>query len=145
MKLHWVPVAFLGCGCVTLTPGGARVSVYRAALDGSPRERRMPEGCRFLAAKPPVSMTELEMEGQNDPYCAARNEAANAEANVLLVLSKFTVPRHDFDCPASSPITDCPPSEGAWFRVVFESYVCTPEALRELDAPPDSAPPPPER
>jgi hypothetical protein len=67
---------------------------------------------------------------------AARNEAASAGANVLLVLSQFTAPRHDFDCPSSSPSTDCPPSEGAWFRVVFESYVSTPDALRELDASP---------
>jgi hypothetical protein len=96
----------------------------------------MPDGCRLVAAKAPVSMTELEMEGQNDPYRAARNEAAAAGANVLLVLSRFTVPRHDFDCPASSPITDCPPSEGAWFRVVLESYLCTAEALRKLDTPP---------
>jgi hypothetical protein len=145
MKLHWVPVVILGCGCATLTPGGARVAVYRAALDASPGARRMPEGCRFLGAKPPVSMTELEMEGQNDPYRAPRNEAASAGANVLVVLSQFTVPRRDFDCPSSSPITDCPPSEGAWFRVVFESYACAPDALQTLDASPERPGSQPER
>jgi hypothetical protein len=77
-------------------------------------------------------MTELEMQGQKDPYRTERNQAGAAGANVLLVLLKQTVARHDFECPGSSPITDCPPSSGAWFRVVFESYACTPDALQAL-------------
>jgi hypothetical protein len=146
MRLHPLLIAAAAAlGCATLTPEGARVSVYKAPLEGPPGEHGMPEGCRFLAAKPPVSMTELEIEGQADPYLAARNEAAAAGANVLLVLSRLTVSRRDMNCPAASPITDCPPSSGAWFRVVFESYDCAPDALRKLQTPPRAAELPPPR
>jgi hypothetical protein len=122
----------LGCSCVTLSHEGAGVSVYQAPLDAPPAKRAMPEGCVRLTTRPPLAMTELEMQGQKDPYRAERNQAGAAGANVLLVLLKQTVARHDFECPGSSPITDCPPSSGAWFRVVFESYACTPDALRVL-------------
>jgi hypothetical protein len=54
----------LTCGCETLTPQGARVSVYRASLDGLPAQRAMPAGCRLLSKQPPVTMTELDIEGQ---------------------------------------------------------------------------------
>ena len=43
---------------------------------------------------------------------------------------------------SASPITDCPPTEGAWYEVVIESYECTPEALRTLNAPRVPAAPP---
>ena len=92
----------------------------------------MPDGCLLLATKPPVDMTELDMEGQRDPFRIQRNDAGAAGGNALLVLSQMTVSRHDSECPGSSPITDCPPSFGAWYRVVFESYACTPEALARL-------------
>jgi hypothetical protein len=72
------------------------------------------------------------------------DEAAADGANVLLVLSRFTVPRDNLDCPGSSPITDCPPSEGAWFRVVLETYACTTDALRKLQTLPAAAAVPPE-
>jgi hypothetical protein len=76
-----------------------------------------------------------EIEGQKDPYRAERKRAAADGANALLVLSKVVIGRRDFDCPGSSPITDCPPSSDAWLRVVFESYACTSEALRTLATP----------
>src|SRR5262245_45534298 len=87
----------------------------------------MPEGCRLVASRKPTSMTELEMQGQRDPYRAERNAAGAAGADVLLVRSRVVVNRHDLDCPAAAPITDCPPSSGAWFSVVFESYACGPD------------------
>ena len=127
-------LAVFAGGCVTLTPDGARVSVYRAPMDGLPFQRDMPEGCRLLATTPPVSMTELDTEGQKDPFRMQRNQAGAVGANVLLVLSRMTMSRHDSECPGSSPITDCPPSFGAWFRVATESYECTPDALRRLSA-----------
>jgi hypothetical protein len=79
-------------------------------------------------------MPELDLEGQKDPFRAARNEAGAAGANALLVLSQMTISRRDLECPPSSPITDCPPSFGAWFRVVIESYTCTPDALQQLSS-----------
>ena len=72
------------------------------------------------------------MEGQKDPFRVERNEAGAAGANAMLVLSSMIISRHDPECPGSSPITDCAPSFGAWFRVVIESYACTPDAVREL-------------
>lgn len=128
-------LALIACGCVTLTPEGARVSVYRAPLEAEPSKRTMPEGCRLVSAQPPVSMPELDLEGQKDPFRRERNTEGAAGANALLVLSKMTVSRRS-DCPTSSPITDCPPGFGAWFKVVVESYSCTPDALRILSPPP---------
>jgi hypothetical protein len=124
----------LTCGCETLTPQGARVSVYRASLDGLPAQRAMPAGCRLLSTQPAVTMTELDIEGQKDPFRTARNEAGAAGGNALLVLSRMIISRHDSECPGSSPITDCPPSFGAWFRVTLESYACAPDALDRLTA-----------
>jgi len=120
------------CGCVTLTPYGANVAVYRAPLDAPLSKRSMPAGCRLVASKPPIDMTELDLEGQKDPFRVQRNEAGAAGANAMLVLSKVTVSRHNLECPSSSPITDCPPSFGAWYRVVFESYSCTRDALASI-------------
>lgn len=133
--------SFLTSGCVTLTSEGARVSVYNAPLDGQVSQRGLPDGCRLVAAKPAFSTTELEIEGQKDPFRVTRNEAGAAGANVLLVLKRTILSRHDLECPGSSPITDCPPSSGAWYRVVLESYACTPDALHAMSA--NSAAPPP--
>ena len=81
-------------------------------------------------------MPEVDLEGQKDPFRAARNEAGAAGANALLVLSRMTISRHDFECPGSSPITDCPGSFGAWYRVQIESYACSADALRRLSISP---------
>ncbi len=136
MRVWWPFLGVFACACVTLTQEGARVSVYTAPLDGLPVRRAMPRGCQLLSAGDPVSLTELEMEGTKDPYLVRRNQAAAAGANVLLVLSRLVISRHDFECPSSSPITDCPPSSGAWFDVVFQDYLCTQDALRILAATP---------
>jgi hypothetical protein len=113
-------------GCATLTPEGAGVAVYRAALNGTPSRHAMPPGCRLLATKPAVDMTELDIEGQKDPFRVQRNEAGVAGANALLVLSRMTSSRRDFECLGASPITDCPPSFGASYRLVFESIRALP-------------------
>jgi hypothetical protein len=133
-------VAALASGCATLTPAGAGVSVYRGQLDAPAANRSMPVGCELKSSNQPVPMTELDMEGQKDPFRVERNRAGEAGANALLVLSKVTIPRRNPDCPASSPITDCPPSFGAWYQVVVESYSCTADALQKLAeaAPPDA-------
>jgi hypothetical protein len=121
-------------GCVRITVEGARVFVYRAPLNGLPKQRSMPEGCRLLSSTAPIDMRELDLEGQKDPFRVARNEAAAAGGNALLVLTEMTRARRDFECPLASPITDCPGSLGAWFRVVIETYACTADALAQLPA-----------
>jgi len=110
------------------------VPVYQAPLDAPPARRAMPSGCRLVRTSKRASMTELDMQGQKDPYRVQRHEAAAAGANALLVLSKQVISRHDPDCPGASPITDCPPGFGAWFDVVFESYACLADALQKLPA-----------
>jgi hypothetical protein len=129
----------LTCGCETLTPEGARVSVYRASLDSLPAQRAMPTGCRLLSTQPAVTTTELDIEGQKDPFRTARNEVGAAGGNALLVLSRMIISRHDSECPGSSPITDCPPSFGAWYRVTLESYACASDALDRLAAGPKTS------
>ncbi len=130
--------AALTGSCAALTPEGSRVAVYRAPLTRQPPQRAMPDGCRVVATKPRVSMAELDLEGQKGPFRKERNEAGAAGANVLLIRSRRTIGRRNLDCPSSLPITDCPPSFGAWFDVVVESYSCTPAAVRELSNAPST-------
>lgn len=139
MRLRGLWLVALTCGCATFSPLAAQVSVYQQPLDESSTVGRVPARCRLVAAKPAITMTELEMVGQNQPYRRQREEAASSGANALVVRSRQIYSRRDFNCPAASPITDCPGSSGAWFDVVFESYACAPEALQELAAqePPD--------
>ena len=134
--------------CAMVASPSIDVSVYQAPLDAPPARRAMPSGCRLVHTSKRVSLTELDMQGQKDPYRAQRREAAAAGANALLVLSKQVISRHDPDCPGASPITDCPPGFGAWFDVVFESYACSSEALQKLsptETTPATSPPPTSR
>jgi hypothetical protein len=139
MRWCTVLLGVFACGCVALTPEGARVSVYSAPLNGLPHNRSMPDGCRLLATKPPISMPELDLEGQKDPFRVERNDAGAAGANALLVLSQMTVGRRNMDCAGGSRITDCPGDFGAWFLVAVETYTCAPEALRTLATVPPKA------
>jgi len=127
-----VAFALLTSACVTLTPEGARVAVYKAPLDGPPARREMPDGCRKMATLGEDRFSEQMIEGQADPYRLQRNVVGGAGGNVLLVLMQQTSPRVDPECPKGAPIGDCPGYSGAWYKVVFESYACTPEALRLL-------------
>src|SRR5262249_27648729 len=90
----------------------------------------IPAGCKMLAVHPSVDQTELELA--TTEFRHERERAAATGANVLLSRQEMIVPRRNYDCPEASPITDCPPSEGAWFRVVYEDYACSPDALGEL-------------
>jgi hypothetical protein len=135
----WLSLWMLISGCTALTPEGARVAVYESPMDAPPAQRSMPEGCRRLAAGRKETTTELDLEGQNDPLRQYRNEAGAVGANALLVVKRRIVSRQDSECPTSSPITDCPPSFGAWFEVVIESYACSSEALDALSKLPPSA------
>jgi hypothetical protein len=122
-------------GCLTLTPEGARVAVYKAPLDGPPAKREMPDGCRKISGLGEDRFSETEIEGQADPYRRQRNTVGGAGGNVLLVLMQQTSPRVSTDCPKGAPIGDCPGYSGASYKVVFESYECTPEALKILSTP----------
>jgi len=126
----------------TLTSQGAAVSVFLVKMDDGKSPGAMPEGCRLLATRPPVSMTEADIAVQKDPYRLGRNEAGAAGGNALLVRSRVTVPRRTVTCPVASPVTDCPGYSGAWYSLVYESYVCTPDALKQLNTPPSPRPSP---
>ncbi len=134
-------LAALSLACATLTPQGERVAVFQAPLPASGAPADMPAGCRIASMYPPVDMNERDMTTDKDPYLLQRNRAGAAGANALLVRSRMIAPRQDFNCPAASPITDCPRSVGAWFLVVFEDYSCSTEALATLA----KATPPPAR
>jgi hypothetical protein len=127
-----VLVVLCFCGCATLTPEGKAVVVTEAPQSAASKSA-MPAGCRLVVKSEPVWRTELELKGQRPSFLAERNQAAAAGANALLVLFTQTGPRRDFECPAASPITDCAGSSGADFRVVFESYSCTPDALKQVN------------
>ena len=129
MRREAIAVAVLfGMACATAPRDKVGVAVFEAPLEGSP----MPEGCRLLFSHPPVDMNELQMTGSKDPFHAQRVRAAAAGGNALLVRSELIVPRQDDNCPAASPITNCPPSEGYWARVVFEDYACSRGAIASL-------------
>ena len=130
---RWLGLAVLTGGCVTLSPVAEQVSVYHQPFKAS-APARVPAPCRLVAATPMAAMTELEMEGQTQPYRRQREKAAAAGANALLVRTRLKYSRRDFECPGASPITDCPGSSGAWFDVVLESYACPSAALEELAA-----------
>jgi len=132
----------LAYGCVTLTPEGARVAVYKAQLSDPPATREMPAGCRKIGTLGQDRFSELEIEGQSDPYRERRNTVGSSGGNVLLVLMQQTSPRTNPECPNAVPIGDCAPYSGAWYKLVFESYDCTPDALRALSALSKSKPPP---
>jgi hypothetical protein len=95
----------------------------------------MPDGCRRLTVSPKDWMSESDIEGQAHPFARQQNASAVEGGNVLLVLREQIRSRHDPECPSASSIRDCPGSSGAWYNVVFESYMCTPEAIRTLNTP----------
>ncbi len=135
----WVfaaPAAALLAACATapLPPEAERVAVYDAPLEASPAARKMPLDCAEVLRSEPQQWTELDRTGSKDPYRTERAATAAAGGNVLLVLDRMLYPRTDFDCPAASPITNCPPSLGAWYEVVFVSYACSAKSLSELPA-----------
>ena len=130
MRMAAVLSVTLWLGCASAPPDKVGVAVFQAPLEGSP----MPEGCRLLVSHPPVDMNELQMTGSKDPFHDQRVRTASAGGNVLLVRSQLIVPRQDYNCPAASPITNCPPSEGYWARVVFEDYACSRAAIAGLES-----------
>jgi len=135
MRSSLVLPAVLLCGCATLTPGGARVTVFQARLNDPPPQRSMPAECTLIGTKPPARMSELDLDGQKDPFRKDRNEAAAEGANAMLALRRMIIDRRNSECPPSMRITDCSGSLGAWYDVTVERYSCTPEALAAVSLP----------
>ncbi len=121
----------VGCATAPQAPdaAAAAVAVYQAPVDGT---HGMPAGCREIGRTPQEQWTELDRVGPTDPYRAQRAATATAGGNVLLVLDHVAYPRNTFDCPAAAKITDCPPSLGAWYDLVFVSYACSAQGLANL-------------
>jgi hypothetical protein len=107
------------------------VDVYEADMASPAATRRLPEGCRLLAATGPVDQMESE-RAMGDPYKRQRSETSEKGGNVLLVLSERTVTRPNLDCPSGDTSADCLRRGQSWYRVKFEEYACGPEAAREL-------------
>jgi hypothetical protein len=122
----------LSCAA-SLSTAAKGVTVIRRSEGYGASAAPLPSGCRLVGAHAAVDRTELELATTD--HSRERERAAAAGANLLIARAEMTIPRRDYDCPAASPITDCPPSEGAWFRVVYEDYACSPEALDELRPP----------
>jgi hypothetical protein len=107
------------------------VDVYEADMARPAADRRLPEGCRLLAASGPVDQMESE-RAMDDPYKRQRKETLRKGGNVLLVLSERTVTRPNLDCPSGDTSADCLRRGQSWYRVKFEEYACAPEAAGEL-------------
>jgi hypothetical protein len=117
----------------TPSPAARGVLVLHAKEGYGAKASPLPAGCRLVGAHPSVDQTERDLAISE--FRRERERAASSGANVVLAREEMIVPRRDYDCPASSKITDCPPSEGAWFRVVYEDYACSPDAVDALRSP----------
>jgi hypothetical protein len=112
------------------SPAARGVVVVRRTEGYGAAAGPLPSGCRMLASHPSVERTELDLATSD--LVGERERAVRAGGNVVVAREEMLVPRRDDDCPAASPITDCPPSEGAWFRVVYQDYACSEDAAGEL-------------
>jgi len=130
-----IPVAAaLGlAACASASRAGAAfgVTVYRTPAGNGVR---MPSGCRLLGESGSRTMSESDLDGPG-AFSGDLASAAAAGANVLLSVETMISPRRDFDCAAAQPISDCPGTLGAWYRVVLRSYACDDAARRTLATP----------
>jgi hypothetical protein len=135
MRVERIPLALLvgfALACASAPrPKQPSVGVYEADMASPPAARRLPEGCRLLAASGPVDQMESE-RAMDDPYKRQRNETLQKGGNVLLVLSERTVTRPNLECPSGDTSADCLRRGQSWYRLKFEEYACAPEAAREL-------------
>ncbi|HYR45462.1 MAG TPA: hypothetical protein VER78_00560, partial [Thermoanaerobaculia bacterium] len=117
--------------CASARKAGPSVAVYEADVSAAPAARRLPEGCRLLATSGPADQMESE-RAADDPYKLQRRETEEKGGNVLLVLSERTVTRPNLDCPSGDASADCLRRGQSWFRVRFEEYACSAEAVSDL-------------
>jgi hypothetical protein len=97
----------------------------------------MPAGCRLIGETAPQTMSEADLDASG-AFSRERVAAAASGANVLLRVEQLIAPRSDFDCAAAQPISDCPQTLGAWYRVTLRSYDCDDAARTTLATPPGS-------
>jgi hypothetical protein len=126
-----VSIAAIACATIALTPEGRTVVMLTGDAESSGSATEVTGGCRLVAEHESVDLTELDLANDVPPFVRERNRTATGGANVLLVRKRVIVPR-GFECPAASPITDCPPQQGAWLRVSFDDYRCPDGTLRLL-------------
>jgi hypothetical protein len=88
----------------------------------------------MLAEGRPESMSETDLASPDTRSDRART--AERGGNVLLLVEKLVLPRRDFDCAATQPITDCPKTLGAWYEVTARSFDCDAAARSALANPP---------
>lgn len=99
----------------------------------APSRRGLPDGCHLLGAARPVEQMESE-RASSDPYRRQRVETAEKGGNVLLAISDTIVRRPNLDCPSNDTSPDCLRGAQSWYRVAFEEYACSPEAVERLAA-----------
>lgn len=130
LTLLLVTVAAGACASAARNAGPS-VAVYEAEASAPPAGRRMPEACRLLGSSGPVDQMESE-RATDDPYKRQRRETADKGGNVLLVLSERTVTRPNLDCPSGDASPDCLRRGQNWYRVQFEQYACSSQAVQDL-------------
>lgn len=119
-------------GCASGARSGelSKIAVYQAppGPGGGPA---MPAGCRLVREGAAQSLSEVDLVAP-ETFRADRARAVQEGANVLLLVETLVAPRSDFDCAATQPISDCPHTLGAWYRVVPRTYACDAEARKAL-------------
>jgi len=131
MKRALLLLAAVGCASSRAPSPG--VPVYEAVASEIPSGPPPLEGCRSVAALPPVEISDYERYG-DDPYRRERREAAGKGGNVLLASVRTLINRPNLECPSSDRSPACLRSGRSWYRVTFDAYSCSPEALARLAA-----------
>jgi hypothetical protein len=134
-----IVVAMLVFGCAGSRPSTAAVSVYQARASAAPSSRGMPEGCRSIGVLPAVELPDSERYGDN-PYRRESRATGENGGNVLLAVSETLVDRPSTECPSSDRSPGCLRTGNSWYRISFESFSCSREALAKLAAlPPEDS------
>jgi hypothetical protein len=135
-------LAALGTGCATtLTKEGAAVKVFGLDETVKDAEAAIPGTCRLLERTAPFDQQENERLVEN-PYARQRNEVAARGGDMLLVRSKTLIRQPSPDCAPGDKSYGCREASQTWYRVSFDYYACSPEALRDLEKQAEAAPPP---
>lgn len=139
MKSKWVwmlaATAAVACASAGRPSAGPAVAVYEAQARQPAAQRAMPEGCRLVGTSGAIDQMESE-RAADDPYRRQRRETADRGGNVLLAVTETLVNRPNSECPSNDTSPDCIKRGQSWYRVSFEQYACSPEAMTRLAAAP---------